>query len=375
MKYTLEAVNQRLKESRVRVSLRQKGGTIALVATLPPKPGSDRPKPFQQEVYLGIPASENGFKRAENEARLLGAKLVTNQFDWGLYLKDDRIAELQSAGVLIQRFKDYYTQRNSISEATWKNHWWKIYKRLPPNEPLTIDRLIALVEATERDSRNRLETCRKLQHLADFAKLEINLLQLKGSYGPSKVEPRCIPTDAEIEYWWKQIPNADWKWVYGAIAAFGLRPHEAFFCKWNDEGLYVLKGKTGERLVFTAVYPEWVDAWNLREILRPDIDFEASYADQKLGSKITRQLRRYGVPFTAYDLRHAHSLRISVQFRYPPTTAAALLGHSPEMHYRTYQRHVSRQQNLEISQRIINDPNRPKPPSASLAADPGASGN
>ncbi|HIK42918.1 hypothetical protein [Thermoleptolyngbya sp. M55_K2018_002] len=41
--WTLEAVNQRLKEGRVKVSVEQIGGMLALRATLPPKPGSDRP--------------------------------------------------------------------------------------------------------------------------------------------------------------------------------------------------------------------------------------------------------------------------------------------------------------------------------------------
>lgn len=366
--YTLEAVNSRLKAGNVKVALRQKGGAIALVATLPPKPGSDKPKPHQQEVYLGIPASLEGFKRAESEARLLGARLVAREFDWRLYLKDSRLPELQPISTLIRRFKAHYMERHSLKEATWKNHWWKVYKHLPQGHPLTLELLFERVEATERESRNRMETCRKLQHLADFAGLEVNLLQFKGSYGPSQVRPRNIPTDADIEACWRQIPNEAWQWVYGAIAAFGLRPHEAFFCQWGEDGLHVTKGKTGERLVFTAVYPEWVDLWKLRHIKRPNIDFEAAYDDQKLGAKITRQLRRYGVPFTAYDLRHAHSLRLSVTFRYPPTTAAALLGHSPEMHYRTYQRHAQHQQHLDISERIINDPARPQPPSAQKAS-------
>lgn len=364
IEYTLEAINQRLKQARVRVSLRQKGGAIALVATLPPKPGSSKQKPHQQELYLGIPASLEGFKRAENEAKLLGARLVTREFDWRKYLRDDQIPELQPARVVIQRFKAHYMERHSLSEATWKNHWWKVFQYLPQSEPISVEVLMRRVDATEKDSRSRMETCRKLQHLADFAGIKIDLLQFKGCYGPSKVKPRSIPTDREIEEYWNKIPNTSWRWVYGAIAAFGLRPHEAFFCEWGESGLHVTKGKTGERLVFTAVYPEWVDLWNLRDIQRPKIDFEASYEDQKLGAKITRQFRRYGIPFTAYDLRHAHSLRVSIAFRYPATTAAALLGHSPEMHYRSYQRHAAQQQHMEISRRILEG-DRPKPPSAS----------
>jgi hypothetical protein len=78
--YTLEAVNQRLSEGKIKakVFLRPGVGTLYLKATLPPKPGSDRPRPYQQVISLGLPANSDGFRRAEQEARILSGELIDN---------------------------------------------------------------------------------------------------------------------------------------------------------------------------------------------------------------------------------------------------------------------------------------------------------
>ena len=50
LEYTFEAVNERLREGRVKVAVYQRGEMLWLRATLPPKPGSDRPLPHQQKI-------------------------------------------------------------------------------------------------------------------------------------------------------------------------------------------------------------------------------------------------------------------------------------------------------------------------------------
>ena len=50
------------------------------------------------------------------------------------------------------------------------------------------------------------------------------------------------------------------------------------------------------------------------------------YEVQELGTKVSRQFKRYGIPFPPYVLRHAYGIRASVTFELP-VTAAALMGH------------------------------------------------
>jgi len=101
----------------------------------------------------------------------------------------------------------------------------------------------------------------------------------------------------------------------------------------------------------------------LKNIRRPNIqNIDQLYEDGKLGDKVARGFRRYGVPFTPYDLRHAFGIRASVTFHLPVTTAAALMGHSPEIHLKRYHRHITLATNQEATKRVMENPNRPKPP-------------
>ena len=83
--YTVAAANQRLKEACTKVALVRVGGMLYFQATLPPKPDSKRTTPYQQKISTKLPASEQGVKRAEAEAKLLGAALVADTFDWSNY--------------------------------------------------------------------------------------------------------------------------------------------------------------------------------------------------------------------------------------------------------------------------------------------------
>ncbi len=365
--YTLAAVNKRLKAGLVHVSViqRENTNTLSLRATMPPKPGSDRPFNYRQVISLGVPANAAGFERAEREARILGDELQSEKFDWAKYLKADRLPENKPVTDWVKEFKHWYMQRHTVTEKTFAGDWMAVFKRLPQDAPLTAALMSGTVQGTDRNTRTRSEVCRKLQELARFAKIDVDLLEFKGDYGPSKVRDRDIPSDAAIAHWREQIPNPAWRWMYGVMAAFGLRDHEAFFCEWSDDGLRVLQGKTGPRLVFQPLYPEWVDAWGLRTIKRPPSkNIDAIYAKGKLGDKVARQFRRYGIPFAPYDLRHAYGIRASVTFELPVTTAAALMGHSPQIHLQRYHKHIQLKQNQDAARRTMARSDLPRPPAA-----------
>jgi len=356
--YTVEAVNQRLQDARVRVRLRQRGGTLSLVATLPPKPGDPRPRPYQQTIAIGVAASEAGLKRAEAEARRLGAAIALKEFDWSFYLEqDDPRFHTQH---LISRFKAHYMGTHSLSEKTWEKHWVSVFKRLPQAEPLEVEALMQLVEATDRNTRHRRQTCEKLQQLVDFAGIKTNLLQYRGNYSSNRVQDRELPSDADIIKYRAQIPHPGWRSVYSLMAALGLRDHECFYLEWTPGGAKVLEGKTGSRLIFVTLYPEWEAEWNLRSALLPVLDKAGGY--EYLSDRVGKAFKRYGIPWTPYTLRHCFAVRATNVFGYPIPVAAALLGHSPEVHMRTYQRHLTQHQMLQTSDRIMERSDRPLPP-------------
>ena len=360
--YSLAAVNDRLTIAMCRVKLQVRRKKVWVQGTFPPKPGDDRPKAYQQQFSLGLTANEDGFRRAEKEAQLISAELINREFRWEKYLKPDRLPENKSCARWVAEFKEYYLARHEMKLSTWRGDWEGKYKRLPQDKPLTVEVMKSLIFKTDPHTRNRLETCRKFQHLADFANLEAKFLEFEGSYGPSKVKDRDIPSDETIAAQWGQIKNPGWRWVYGMMAAFGLRDHEVFFCEWTDDGLKVLKGKTGPRLVFQPLYPEWVDEWDLKTVLRPKIrDADDLYSKQQLGTKVARAFNRQGVPFTPYDLRHAYGIRTSF-FNLQVPDAAALMGHSPKVHLERYHKHTKLKQHIEAVSRVMSRTDRPQAP-------------
>jgi hypothetical protein len=72
---------------KVKLAQRRIGGSLSLVGTFPPKPGSHHNKPHQQKISLKaitgfsvLPHSE-GIKRAIAEAKRLDSSLTLNLFN------------------------------------------------------------------------------------------------------------------------------------------------------------------------------------------------------------------------------------------------------------------------------------------------------
>ncbi len=168
-----------------------------------------------------------------------------------------------------------------------------------------------------------------------------------------KAQFRELPNDSLILKVFKTIPNPKWKLVFGLMATYGLRNHEVFFCdlgslKANeDKVLRVLPNtKTGEHQVW-PFHPEWVEKFNLYKLgqdesLLPKINKDLNTTTlQKVGRRVSEQFRRYKIPFTPYDLRHAWAIR-TIHIGLPDTVSARMMGHSVAIHTRTYHHWITK---------------------------------
>ncbi len=352
MKLTIEVVNQRLKAGKVGVKVEARGDRLSLRATLPPKPGTGKSKPYQQYIALGIYDNPAGLQRAEAEAKIVGGLLARGEFDWGRYLAlyqesgdggwTDWIAKLK---------EDYFAQKgdNPSTRFTWKNDYESAFKNLKGEVAITS--LVFAATMTPANSRSRKRTCEKLQLLAELAGLKVDLKPYVGNYGNSQTKPRNIPTDEQIIQVRSLFGNSPaWQWVYGVMAAYGLRPHEVFFCEISENlACRVLEGKTGERTCY-PLHPEWAEQWRLWEAKKPRCN-GATYRDY--GKRVTVAFWRRDTPFDPYDLRHAYAIRASIVFNLPVASAAAWMGHSPSVYLRTYQRWISVKEHESLFNRII----------------------
>jgi len=355
----LKQVNGGLKASKVGVVIEKhpKAGTLRLRATLPPKPGSTKREPYQQRISLKLPANPAGLCQAEKRAKLLGAQLATREFDWSNWGVETG-SESWACGDAIDALKQKYLAEGGNID-TWNGDYWKALKKLPSDAKLTTDLLETLVLGTKANTRTRVRAATAAAALAKFVDLPFDGKALRGNYSPTKVSPRELPDDKAIAHVRNNVQNSAWRWVYGMMATYGLRNHEVFHLDLvNFPRVQVLETtKTGAREVWPC-YPEWATEWELDKVLLPPVELNRS--NQALGHSVTRYLSPL-LPFQPYDLRHAWAIR-TMTFGWPVELSARQMGHSVEVHTRTYQQWITSQQIQATYELLVNRPDRPLPP-------------
>jgi integrase len=228
---------------------------------------------------------------------------------------------------------------------------------------LTGSLLFASILKTTPDTRNRKRYCIALAALAKFAGVDLDVKPLIGSYGAKQLTPRDLPDDLAIARWFPLFKDPAWRWAYGAIATFGLRPHEIFHLDTTDleQGGYTLSvlddTKKGARRVW-ACYPEWVDCFELRA---PKIPAVTGRNNGELGERCGQYFRRQGLPFRAYDLRHCWAVR-TLEFGLDVSLAAQQMGHSVKVHTDTYHRWISDRHHQRAFDLLMMRGDRPKAP-------------
>lgn len=93
---------------------------------------------------------------------------------------------------------------NKIKESTWPATWQATFNQLPQSDELTESLVLAIVLSTKEYSRIREQTCQRMQKLATYAEIEVDLAPYRGNYEP---EPRELPSDDLILEWRDRIPN------------------------------------------------------------------------------------------------------------------------------------------------------------------------
>jgi len=358
----ISQANGRLKIAKVGVSIILKGDRLYLQATFPPKPNTTKTKPHQQKLSLGVHANGAGLSFAESEARKIGALLDLNQFSWEPYTK--KIANEVLVSDVVTRFeKDYFNKRarSPKSETTWNGDYFAVFKNLP-DQVLDTKLLNETIAKTQPDTRQRKRYCMALGALAKFAGIDFDGNSLVGNYSPKKVTPRDLPTDKAISEIFYKINNPQWRWAYGCLATWGLRPHEIFHLDLSDFPIAtVTDGKTGRRRVW-ACFPEWAEQFDLINVKSPVC---TGKSNRDLGNRVTNFFGRNKLGFAPYDLRHAWAVR-TLEFGLDVSLAAQQMGHSVQVHTDIYHQWISDRHHQKAYDLLMQRSDRPKPPKINL---------
>ncbi|MGB6299815.1 MAG: site-specific integrase [Rivularia sp. (in: cyanobacteria)] len=374
----LDKVNQRLKSAKTKVTIRESNGSLQLRATLPIKLGDKDTRGTGRKQYnlsLNIPANLEGLKTAEEEAQELGKLIARKTFVWNdKYLGNQAIKQdFPTIGELLKKFEAEYFKthkRTTKSEHTFYYYFTRT-KRYTNSQDLAIaENLINSIEKIDKEWA-KYNAARAISAFCQTFNIKIDLS--KYSKMPEH-NSRKIPTDAEISTGFtkfadylnirgKQVnQNVKdswqlWRWIYGMLAVYGLRPRELFInpnINWwlNEDNADITwkvdkDCKTGEREAL-PLYREWIADFDLRNPRYAKMLVDAINKKDKnnhaqitgLTQRVSWWFRKVGLKFKPYDLRHAWAIRAHI-LGIPIKAAADNLGHSLQVHTQTYQRWFS----------------------------------
>jgi integrase len=367
--------NALLAAGGVALRLERRGQRLGLRGPLPCRRGSGR-HPVQR-LSLGLTADAAGLEQARVSLRRVQQQLQQSSFDWrqwgvvaaadaGLGLTAGRGASPAALQPVLERFErqfhaDPRRRRNPAgSRTTWTAAYLPYLRRLrrlaeQQGLGLGAPLLEQVLESYPLASRGRQQCGTALAALARSERLALpaDWGERAGGYGLHAAQFRQLPSDRQILEWIERIPNPGWRLAYGLMATFGLRNHEVFFTDLSalapggDRVIRVLPtSKTGEHQVW-PFQPEWVERFELprlgeaRDLLPPVCTDLRRTTLQQVGRRVAEQFRRYDLPLTPYDLRHAWAVR-TIHIGLPDTVAARMMGHSVAIHTRTYHHWITR---------------------------------
>jgi integrase len=385
-KESVARANQLLAASGTSWRLEVRGQRLGLRGPLPPRHGTAQEPPTIQRLSLGLEACEASLPLAFARLHTVREQLSQGAFHWQEWQRSGpRSAPLaaveapeadpslqaspsaspgleEALAAFEQAFQRDPRRRRSPAGArsTWRAAYRPYLRRLlamgcQRRSGLTPELLLAVLESYPLASRSRQQCALVLAALARHQELPLppDWQELGRGYGLHAARFRPLPGDAQILRAVDQIPNPRWRLVYGLMATYGLRNHEVFFCDFSalapggDRVLRVLPtSKTGEHQVW-PFQPEWVEHFALGQLgCHPDalpvVDKDLRRTSlQRVGQRVSEQFRRYALPLTPYDLRHAWAVR-TIHIGLPDTVAARMMGHSVAIHTRTYHHWITR---------------------------------
>lgn len=357
-KSKLEAVNESLENIHLKIESR--GGWLSLRGVFPAKPGSGVTIPHQQRLSLKISATPDGINLARDKALEIRGLLNQGRFDWGTYLAQKKP---ESFGELIAALGRKYLATGGKQETWEKEYCSKVFKKIENwDKPFNLEILRKIIENTPYDSRTRNRVVDAMAMLADFAEIDHDFRDLRGSYSAfHPVNPRNLPSDLELAKWFHSLKNPEWRNAYGLQVIYGLRNYEIFKLDLSEfpenQIVFCHRGKTKQERFIFPLYPEWVNDWFQGEVILPD----CNGSNQALGNRVTHAYDRFGIPFNPNDIRHCYARR-AFDCNLAIETAALSMGHRVDVHTTIYQHWITLQTYKNHYDRVMSHPDRPKPP-------------
>jgi integrase len=328
-------------------SINVQHGRLYLLARVPRRDG--QPGLQQSRIALRLDDTPVNRRVAAKQLATLERQLADGSFEWSYWLDDAAGLTWREA---IKRLHRARVELGSTSEATWQINYLGRLRQIPPGSACTTESMAATLQRYDRNSCSYRELFYLLRHMAKLVGVPFPEVPTP-SYRDAA--PVAVPTDDEIVAWVEGAGPA--AWYFGMMATYGLRPHEVEGAVLIDRDYCQVADatKTGFRTV-VPVPREWVERFQLHDRrLRPTHEGVAHDRSEAVAKWLWKELRRLGLHWRPYALRHAYAGRLWKQggSRLDIYTAARLMGHSAAQHARTYRAHIQPSQVAEAAERAL----------------------
>lgn len=323
-------------------------GRLFLQGTLPLKDGSPGRK--QQRIALGIDDTAQNRRIAEKRLKLLERELAKGTFSWADWTDVKQGISWRKAIDLLYRKK---VINGRTSQATWDVRIMGYLRKADLAQPVTTSGLQEFITRYDRSQaayKDVFYLCKTIAQLSGVVFPDIGT-PLYGAKGRTL----DVPDDSEIIHW---VLNAGqpYQWAFGCIATYGLRPHELTGSTFDGTRLVVPdETKTGYRVVI-PLHADWVAAFDLLNVQPLPASVRYEPRPDELSQWLNKRRLAMKVKWTTRSLRNAYAGRL---WRLGGSeldvfTAARLMGHSPEMHTRTYRAFISGLTVAGVAEAAIN---------------------
>jgi hypothetical protein len=328
----LNCVNTRLKAGRIGVTIVKKGNRLYLRGTFPPRPGSTKSRPHQQEIALGLLAKAEGLFTAEKEARKVGGLLALGEFDWKHYVRHAPKDE-HPCSTTRDRVKQEAGEQGEREQGETRTGLL-----LRPSNELIVECYHQLTAwAGQRAWAFGILAnygLRSHESFEDWVKQEAGEQgereQGEREQGDTGAELVLRPSNELIVECYHRLPASVWQgaWAFGVLAICGLRPHESLLFhidlgrfKSDNGVLTVVALKTGARQTW-PVHPEWVEQFSLLGVKVPQCTGKRG---RDCGQRILQYFWQNNIPFRPYELQPCWVIR-SIHYGLDISLAAQQMG-------------------------------------------------
>ena len=350
----LSKLQKHLDDRLIRSTAVQHGKTLSLRGTFKQRDGSSK----RMRVSLDLPAEDDQLIHAESRSSEFWAEYqrlgyLPDPMPWVVKVTPLPFTKTLTVNSAISQLEaDFF--RGKQGNAQQRRSWARIadvLQHLNPvgNAPVTTDLLVAVAEqCSDPQTRGRQDACKQFKRLAKLVGLkELDRFDsIRGDYKPK--QRSSFDEALLIKLIDGLRDDGQYGWITAALFVYGTRPAETWSLIPKDNGtafaVNLPKGKPSHPKYPLALPQELVSRWRLLEMDRRwsfDLaSYDSEYA-KYLGNQWCRwvQVRAKRIDGLAglqlMDLRHAWGIR-SIHADLDPRKAAKSMGHSIEMHFRTY---------------------------------------